>query len=60
MLNPDKMKQALERTMHFIGAIPVTGNGQDLAVAAKSEIRAAIELLQEDKDPSGQNITYTD
>lgn len=54
------MKQALERAIACIGAIPVTGNGQDLAVAAKSEIRAAIELLQEDKDPSGENITYTD
>ena len=40
------MKQHLERAFQIIAAMPVTGDNQDLAVAAKNELRAALEEMQ--------------
>lgn len=40
------MRQHLERAIRIISAIPVTGDNQDLAVAAKNELRAALDELQ--------------
>lgn len=40
------MKHHLERAINIISAISVTGDAQDLAVAAKNELRAALEEMQ--------------
>ena len=41
-----EMKKHLERVFQIISAMPVTGDNQDLAVAAKNELRAALDELQ--------------
>lgn len=43
------MKQHLERAINIISAISVTGDAQDLAVAAKNELRAALAELEQQK-----------
>ena len=42
-----EVKQHLERAFQIIAAMPVTGDNQDLAVAAKNELRAAFEEMQQ-------------
>ena len=42
-----EMKKHLERVFQIISAMPVTGDNQDLAVAAKNELRAAFEEMQQ-------------
>ena len=43
------MKKHLERVFQIISAMPVTGDNQDLAVAAKNELRAALEEFEQQK-----------
>ena len=42
-----EMKKHLERVFQIISAMSVTGDNQDLAVAAKNELRAAFEEMQQ-------------
>ena len=42
-----EMKKHLERVFQIISAMPVTGDNQDLAVAAKNELRAVFEEMQQ-------------
>ena len=44
-----EMKKHLERVFQIISAMPVTGDNQDLAVAAKNELRAALEEFEQQK-----------
>lgn len=44
-----EMKQHLERAFQIISAMPVTSDNQDLAVAAKNELRAALEEFEQQK-----------
>ena len=46
-----EMKKHLERVFQIISAMPVTGDNQDLAVAAKNELRAAMDKLQKSELP---------
>ena len=41
-----EMKKHLERVFQIISAMPVTCDNQDLAVATKNELRAALDELQ--------------
>ena len=42
-----EMKKHLERVFQIISAMPVTCDNQDLAVAAKNELRAVFEEMQQ-------------
>ena len=42
-----EMKKHLERVFQIISAMSVTGDNQDLAVAAQNELRAAFEEMQQ-------------
>ena len=42
-----EMKKHLERVFQIISAMPVTGDNQDLAVAAKNELRSVFEEMQQ-------------
>ena len=42
-----EMKKHLERVFQIISAISVTGDNQELEVAAKNELRAAFEEMQQ-------------
>ena len=44
----------LERVVQIISAMPVTGDNQDLAVAAKNELRAALEEFEQQKAKAEQ------
>ena len=48
------MKKHLERVFQIISAMPVTGDNQDLAVAAKNELRAALEEFEQQKAKAEQ------
>ena len=49
-----EMKKHLERVFQIISAMPVTGDNQDLAVAAKNELRAALEEFEQQKAKAEQ------
>ena len=42
-----EMKKHSESELQIISAMSVTGDNQDLAVAAKNELRAAFEEMQQ-------------
>ena len=46
-----EMKKHLDRVFQIISAMPVTGDNQDLAVAAKNELRAALDKLHKSELP---------
>lgn len=48
-----EMKQHLERAFKIIAAMPVTGDNQDLVVAAKNELRGALDELQKSESKHG-------
>ena len=52
------MKKHLERVFQIISAMPVTGDNQDLAVAAKNELRAALEEFEQQKDKAEQKHEF--
>ena len=49
-----EMKKHLERVFQIISAMPVTGDNQDLAVAAKNELRAALAEFEQQKAKAEQ------
>ena len=49
-----EMKKHLERVFQIISAMPVTRDNQDLAVAAKNELRAALEEFEQQKAKAEQ------
>ena len=49
-----EMKKHIERVFQIISAMPVTGDNQDLAVAAKNELRAALEEFEQQKAKAEQ------
>ena len=53
-----EMKKHLERVFQIISAMPVTGDNQDLAVAAKNELRAALEELEQHKAKAEQKHEF--
>ena len=53
-----EMKKHLERVFQIISAMPVTGDNQDLAVAAKNELRAALEEFEQQKAKSEQRHEF--
>ena len=53
-----EMKKHLERVFQIISAMPVTGDNQDLAVAAKNELRAALEEFEQQKAKSEQKHEF--
>lgn len=53
-----EMKKHLERVFQIISAMPVTGDNQDLAVAAKSELRAALEEFEQQKAKAEQKHEF--
>lgn len=55
-----EMKQHLERVFQIISAMPVTGDSQDLAVAAKNELCAALDKLQKSELPHEFDATKTE
>ena len=44
------MKQHLEKAFNLIAAMRVSGDDQELAVAAKNELRAAFRELEKKED----------
>ena len=52
------MKKHLERVFQIISAMPVTGDNQDLAVAAKNELRAALEEFEQQKAKAEQRQEF--
>lgn len=54
------MKQHIERVFQIISAMPVTGDNQDLAVAAKNELRAALDELQKSEPKHEFDPTKTE
>ena len=44
-----EVKQHLERAIRIISAMRVDGDNQDLSVAAKNELRAALEEFEQQK-----------
>ena len=50
------MNKHLERAFQIISAMPVTGDNQDLAVAAKNELRAALEEFEQQKAKAEQKL----
>ena len=53
-----EMKKHLERVFQIISAMPVTGDNQDLAVAAKNELRAALEEFEQQKAKAEQKHKF--
>ena len=53
-----EMKKHLERVFQIISAMPVTGDNQDLAVAAKNELRAALEEFEQQKAKAEQRREF--
>ena len=53
-----EMKKHLERVFQIISAMPVTGDNQDLAVAAKNELRAALEEFEQQKVKAEQKHDF--
>ena len=53
-----EMKKHLERVFQIISAMPVTGDNQDLAVAAKNELRAALEEFEQQKAKEEQRHEF--
>lgn len=53
-----EVKQHLERAFQIIAAMPVTGDNQDLAVAAKNELRAALEEFEQQKAKAEQKHEF--
>lgn len=53
-----EMKKHLERVFQIISAMPVTGDNQDLAVAAKNELRAALEEFEQQKVKAEQRHEF--
>ena len=53
-----EMKKHLERVFQIISAMPVTGDNQDLAVAAKNELRAALEEFEQQKAKAEQRHEF--
>ena len=53
-----EMKKHLERVFQIISAMPVTGDNQDLAVAAKNELRAALEEFEQQKAKAEQRYEF--
>lgn len=53
------MKANIERAIHIISAMFVSGDNQDLAVAAKNELRAALDKLQKSELPHEFDATKT-
>ena len=53
-----EMKKHLERVFQIISAMPVTGDNQDLAVAAKNELRAALEEFEQQKVKAEQKHEF--
>ena len=53
-----EMKKHLERVFQIISAMPVTGDNQDLAVAAKNELRAALEEFEQQKSKAEQKHEF--
>ena len=52
------MKKHLERVFQIISAMPVTGDNQDLAVAAKNELRAALAEFEQQKAKAEQRHEF--
>lgn len=52
------MKKHLERVFQIISAMPATGDNQDLAVAAKNELRAALEEFEQQKAKAEQRHEF--
>ena len=52
------MKKHLERVFQIISAMPVTGDNQDLAVAAKNELRTALEEFEQQKAKAEQKHEF--
>ena len=52
------MRKHLERVFQIISAMPVTGDNQDLAVAAKNELRAALEEFEQQKAKEEQRHEF--
>ena len=55
-----EMKQHLERVFQIISAMPVRGDSQDLADAAKNELRAALDELQKSEPKHEFDPTKTE
>lgn len=55
-----EMKQHIERVFQIISAMPVKGDNQDLAVAAKNELRAALDELQKSEPKHEFDPTKTE
>ena len=53
-----EMNKHLERAFQIISAMPVTGDNQDLAVAAKNELRAALEEFEQQKAKAEQRHEF--
>ena len=53
-----EMKKHLERVFQIISAMPVTGDNQDLAVAAKNELRAALAEFEQQKAKAEQRHEF--
>ena len=53
-----EMKKHLERVFQIISAMPVTGDNQDLAVAAKNELRATLEEFEQQKAKAEQRREF--
>ena len=53
-----EMKKHLERVFQIISAMPVTGDNQDLAVAAKNDLRSALEEFEQQKDKAEQKHEF--
>ena len=53
-----EMKKHLERVFQIISAMPVTGDNQDLAVAAKNELRAALAEFEQQKAKAEQKHEF--
>ena len=52
------MRKRLESVFQIISAMPVTGDNQDLAVAAKNELRAALEEFEQQKAKAEQRHDF--
>lgn len=53
-----EMKKHLERVFQIISAMPVKGDNQDLAVAAKNELRAALQEFEQQKAKAEQKHDF--
>lgn len=55
-----EVKQHLERAIRIISAMRVDGDNQDLSVAAKNELRAALDELQKSEPKHEFDPTKTE